>query len=185
MDDRQLVELYWARDERSLSITAEKYGSYLHAIAMNILEAKEDAEETVNDTYHDVWNAMPPHRPSVLAAFLGKITRNLSIDKWRARSAAKRGSGEAALVLDELEGCVSGPDDTAASAETKELAGYINAFLDSLPETERSVFLCRYWYMDPIDSIANQFGCSRSKVASMLFRMRNRLKELLEKEGLI
>jgi len=185
MDDKQLVELYWARDERSLSITADKYGKYLHTIAMNILEANEDAEEAVNDTYHDAWNSMPPHRPSVLATFLGKITRHLSIDKWRARNAAKRGNGEAALVLGELEGCVSGSEDVAASVEAKELVRYINAFLDSLAETERNVFLCRYWYMDSIDSIAKRFGYSRSKVTSMLFRMRNRLKELLEKEGLI
>ena len=185
MDDKRIVELYWDRDESAIQETSDKYESYLHSIAMNVLAVHEDAEESVNDTYNDAWNSMPPHRPSILATFLGKITRRLSIDKWRARTAAKRGAGQTATVLDELEHCVSGSDDVAKAAEANELTRFINAFLADLPETERSVFLCRYWYMDPIESIAKQFGFSQSKVTSMLFRTRNKLRSLLEKEELL
>jgi len=185
MDDKMIVELYWDRDESAIQETADKYGNYLHSIAMNVLAVHEDAEESVNDTYRDAWNSMPPHRPSILATFLGKITRRLSIDKWRARTAAKRGAGQTAMVLEELEHCVSGAEDVAKTAEANELARFINAFLADLPETDRSVFLCRYWYMDPIESIAKQFGFSQSKVTSMLFRTRNKLRSFLEKEGLL
>jgi len=185
MDDKRIVELYWDRDESAIQETSDKYGSYLHSIAMNVLAVHEDAEESVNDTYNDAWNSMPPHRPSILATFLGKITRRLSIDKWRARTAAKRGAGQTAMVLEELEHCVSGSDDVVNVAEANELTRFINTFLADLPETERSVFLCRYWYMDPIESIAKQFGFSQSKVTSMLFRTRNKLRSLLEKEELL
>jgi len=185
MDDKRIVELYWDRDESAIQETSDKYGSYLHSIAMNVLAVHEDAEESVNDTYNDAWNSMPPHRPSILATFLGKITRRLSIDKWRARTAAKRGAGQTAMVLEELEHCVSGSDDVVNVAEANELTRIINTFLADLPETERSVFLCRYWYMDPIESIAKQFGFSQSKVTSMLFRTRNKLRSLLEKEELL
>ena len=185
MDDKRIVELYWDRDESAIQETSDKYESYLHSIAMNVLAVHEDAEESVNDTYNDAWNSMPPHRPSILATFLGKITRRLSIDKWRARTAAKRGAGQTAMVLEELEHCVSGSDDVVNVAEANELTRFINTFLADLPETERSVFLCRYWYMDPIESIAKQFGFSQSKVTSMLFRTRNKLRSLLEKEELL
>ena len=185
MDDKRIVELYWDRDESAIQETADKYGGYLYTIAMNVLAFHEDAEESVNDTYNDAWNSMPPHRPSILATFLGKITRRLSIDKWRARNAAKRGASQTAMVLEELEYCVSGGNDVAETAEAKELTRFINDFLTDLPETDRSVFLCRYWYMDPIESIAKQFGFSQSKVTSMLFRTRKKLRSLLEKEGLL
>lgn len=185
MDDKEIIELYWARSEAAIDETSSKYGRYLHTVAMNILAVQEDAEESVNDTYHDAWNSMPPCRPAVLQAFLGRITRRLSIDRWRARHAAKRGGGEAALVLDELEECVSGTQDVAGEVEARELSRLVNDFLAGISDTERGVFLCRYWYMDPIDSIAGQFGFSRSKVTSMLYRLRNRLREKLEREGLM
>lgn len=183
MEDSCIVDLYWQRNEDAISETARKYGKYLHSIAYQVLSNIQDAEECVNDTYSDAWNTIPPHRPSVLSTFLGKITRRISIDLWRKYSAEKRGSGEIALALDELEDCVSGNGSVEEESERRELTRKINEFLFALPITERQVFLCRYWYMDSIASIAKRFGFSESKVTSMLHRTRAKLRVLLEKEG--
>ena len=183
MDDERIVALYWNRSETAITETASKYGSYLNNISYNILVNREDAQECVNDTYHDAWNSMPPHRPSILSTFLGKITRRISIDRWRKQNADKRGGGELTLVMDELEDCVSGFGSVESEIERRELAELFNRFLNTLPATERRVFLCRYWYMDSIQSIAGQFGFSQSKVASMLHRARAKLRAVLEKEG--
>lgn len=183
MEDKHIIELYWQRSEDAISETASKYGTYLHSIAYQILSNTQDAEECVNDTYTGAWNAMPPHSPSILSAFLGKITRRISIDVWRKYSAQKRGGGETALALEELEDCVSGSGSVEEEWERRELTRKLNEFLRLLPDTERRVFLCRYWYMDSVPSIAQQFGFSESKVTSMLHRTRNKLRVLLEKEG--
>lgn len=183
MEDEHIVELYWKRSESAINETVLKYGSYLKSISYNILVDHEDAEECVNDTYHSAWNSMPPHRPSMLSTFLGKITRRISIDCWRKKNAEKRGGGEIPLVLDELEDCVSGTGGVEDEIERKELIKLFNSFLSTLPVIERRVFLCRYWYMDSIKSIAGKFGFSESKVASMLHRTRAGLRALLEKEG--
>jgi len=183
MDDQRIVELYWSRAESAISETDKKYGTYLNSISYNILASREDAQECVNDTYHNAWNAMPPTRPSILSTFLGKITRRLSIDRWRRLNAEKRGGGELTLTLDELEDCVSGSGSVENEVERQELKKLLSDFLDTLPVIERRVFLCRYWYMDSIQSIALQFGFSKSKVASMLHRTRAKLRTVLEKEG--
>ena len=183
MDDDRIVALYWSRSEAAITETAAKYGSYLRSISFSILGSREDAQECVNDTYHDAWNAMPPHRPSVLSAFLGKITRRISIDRWRKRNAEKRGGGELPLALEELEECVSGSGSVEDAVQRKELEQLLDRFLDTLPVTERRVFLRRYWYLDSVQSIAWQFGFSQSKTASMLHRTRAKLRALLEKEG--
>lgn len=183
MDDQSIVELYWSRSENAISETDVKYGRYLNSISYNILVNHEDAQECVNDTYHNAWNTMPPDRPSVLSTFLGKITRRLSIDRWRRLNAEKRGGGELTLALDELENCVSGSGNVEDEIQRRELAKLFNDFLNTLPATERRVFLCRYWYMDSIQSIAQQFGFSQSKVASILHRTRAKLRTVLEKEG--
>jgi len=183
MEDHAIVDLYWERSERAISETANKYNGYCFSIAYNILVNREDAEESVSDTWLAAWNTMPPQRPCVLAAFLGKITRHISIDRWRKRSAAKRGGGEVPLALDELMECVSDGDNTQQAYERKELVRVLNRFLGTLPETERSVFLCRYWYLDSIQVIAANFGFSQSKVTSMLHRLRQRFRKQLEKEG--
>ena len=183
MDDERIVELYWKRNENAISETATKYGSYLNSISYNILVNSEGAQECVNDTYHDAWNSMPPHRPSILATFLGKITRRISIDRWRNLNRVKRGGGEVTLALEELEQCVAGSHDVEKEIEKKELVQAINRFLDTLPVPERRVFLARYWYMDSIQDIAAHFKFSQSKVMSMLFRTRNKLRRQLEKEG--
>lgn len=183
MDDKRIVELYWKRSERAIAETQSKYGSYCYSIAYNILNSNEDAEESVNDTYNDTWNSIPPCRPSILSTFLGKITRRISIDRWRKHNAQKRGGGEMTLVLDELQECVAGEKTVEQEFERKHLSDVVNYFVMALPRTEQKVFLCRYWYMDSINSICKQFGFSESKVKSMLFRIREKLRVTLEKEG--
>lgn len=185
MDDSFILELYMNRSESAISETAVKYGGYCYSIAYNILTNNEDAEESVNDTYWAAWNSIPPRWPSVLAAFLGKLTRHLAIDRWRSRSAQKRGGGEFELALEELEECVVDSRTVEGDYFRKELRRSLNNFLDTLPETERRVFLCRYWYMDSVAQVAEMFGFSESKVKSMLHRIRGRLRKALEQEGLL
>lgn len=185
MEDKQIVALYWAREESAIHETSLKYGNYCHSIAYAILQNRQDADESVNDTYMDAWNAMPPNAPTILATFLGKITRRISIDRWRIRKAKKRGGDEIILALDELDECVSGTHDVELQVQRNELICVIHRFLDKLPKTERRIFLLRYWYMEPIQSIADQYGFSQSKVASMLYRARGKLRNQLEKEGYV
>lgn len=184
MEDHAIVELYFARAEEAISETAAKYGGYCYSIAYNILNDREDSEESVSDTYLAAWNAIPPRRPAILATFLGKITRHLAIDRWRARSAQKRGGGEVILALEELEECADSSRSPEQLLARRELGSLLNRFLESLPETERHVFLCRYWYLYSVAEIASAFGFSQSKTASMLHRTRGKLRKLLEKEGL-
>jgi RNA polymerase sigma factor, sigma-70 family len=183
MDDKRIVELYFERSEQAVSETASKYGKYCYSIAYNILDNNEDAEESVNDTYVDAWNSIPPHRPSILSTFLGKITRRISIDRWRKGRAEKRGGGEMPLVLEELQECVADDHSVEQDVEKRCLSDIINTFVISLPETEQKVFVCRYWYMDSVDFICKQFGFSESKVKSMLYRTREKLRVILSKEG--
>ena len=184
MDDQAIIELYWERSEDAISKTAAKYGGYCYTIAYNILSNNEDAEESVNDTWLAAWNTMPPRRPKLLAAFLGKMTRYISLDRWKNRTARKRGGGEVPLVLEELEECISGEDSVEKEYLQKEFAESLNQFVENLPDVERKVFLCRYWYMDSIETIAEHFGFSESKVASMLHRTRGKLRKMLEQEGI-
>lgn len=183
MEDNQIIDLYWERSEDAISVTAAKYGRYCFRIANNILSNREDSEESVNDTYLAAWNIMPSKRPQILATFLGKITRNISLDRWKMRTAKKRGGGEVPLLLDELEECVSGTESIEDEYLRKELVRRISRFLESLPETDRKVFMLRYWYMDSIEDIAERYAFSESKVASMLHRTRGKLRKILEKEG--
>lgn len=183
MNDQRIVELYFARSQQAIAETASKYGKYCYAIAYNILNCHEDAEESVDDTYIAAWNSIPPHRPSVLSAFLGKITRRVAIDKWRKRSAEKRGGGEVPLALEELQDCIPEGESAEQVFEKQRLSAVIGDFVRSLPETEQKVFLCRYWYLDPIDAICRQFGFSDGKVKSMLYRTREKLRTRLQKEG--
>ena len=138
----------------------------------------------MNDTYLAAWNTMPPRRPKLLAAFLGKITRYISLDRWKNRTAMKRGGGEVPLVLDELEECISGEDSVEKEYLQKEFAKSLNQWMEQLPEVERKVFLCRYWYLDSIEDIAERFAFSESKVTSMLHRTRGKLRKMLEQEGI-
>ncbi len=183
MEDKSIVELYFQRNEQAIAETASKYGNYCYSIAYNILNSSGDAEESVNDTYNDAWRTIPPHRPSILSTFLGKITRRISIDRFRRRTAEKRGGGELPLVLEELEECIAGEKSIEEELERRRLSEVVNAFVLSLKGTEQKVFLCRYWYADSIGSISRRLGFSESKVKSMLFRTREKLRSLLIKEG--
>lgn len=185
MEDDSIVNLYWARSENAISETSKKYGNYCYSIAYSILGNVEDADESVNDTYLDAWNNIPPHRPSILSTFLGKITRRISIDKWRGRTAEKRGGGEIVLVLDELSDCIPSNQSVEREVEAAELSQLIDNFVMSLSPMERRVFICRYWYLDPIADIAQRFGFSQSKVKMMLHRQRKNLLNHLEKEALL
>jgi len=182
MEDNRIVDMYWQRNESAVAETASKYGKYLHNISYHILMNAEDAEECVNETYNDAWQSMPPHRPSILSTFLGKITRRISIDLCRKYSAEKRGRGVIAIALDELEECVSGTGDVETEVELLELQRKLNDFLLELPKVDRQVFMCRYWYMDSVSDIAKHFACSESKIKSMLYRTRTKLRTMLEKE---
>ena len=185
MDDSRIIDLYWSRSECAISETDQKYGKYCYSIAYNILTNNEDAEESVSDTYMAAWKAMPPRRPAVLATFLGKITRHLSIDRWRSQNRYKRGGGEIILALEELEDCIADNRTMEKVYERKQMALVFNRFLESLPETERRIFLCRYWYLDSVSDIANYYGFSNSKVTSMLHRTRKKLRAVLQKEELL
>ncbi len=185
MDDSEIIELYFQRSEEAVTQTASKYGKYCYQIAYHILSSREDSEESVNDTYLAAWNTMPPRRPTILSAFLGKLTRYISLDRWKKRSAQKRGGGQVALSLEELEECISGSNNPEKEVDRKELLRYLNRFLDALPETQRKVFVCRYWYLESIPEIAARFGFSESKVTAMLHRLREKLRARLQLEGLL
>jgi len=183
MDDSQIIDLYFARSETAITETDHKYGSYCYKIAYSILDNREDSEESVNDTYLSAWKAMPPRRPSVLSTFLGRLTRNVSIDRLRTISAKKRGSG-VTLALEELGQCVSGEKSVEDRVILKEVISCLDDFLKALPEEERTVFLCRYWYVNSLEEIVEKTGYSLGKVKTMLHRTRNKLAKHLEKEGL-
>ena len=183
MEDSQIIELYWQKDPEAIAQTAGKYGAYCFTIANNILNSAEDAEECVNDTWLRAWNAMPPQRPKVLRLFLAKITRNLSFDRFQARNAEKRGGGEIALVLDELEECLAGKADVEAAQEDKELGQCIQSFIRALPERERNLFVRRYFFTEPVADIRKRYGLTENHVMVTLSRTRKKLKTYLLKEG--
>ena len=183
MEDSQIIELYWQKDTDAISESANKYGAYCFAIADNILRSNEDSEECVNDTWLRAWNAMPPQRPNVLRMFLARITRNLSLDRFYARNAEKRGGGEIILVLDELEECLADRTDVEAAYEGKELAQCIRHFVQMLPERDGNVFVRRYFFTEPIAAIADRYGLTENHVMVILSRTRKKLKLELMKEG--
>lgn len=183
MEDKMIVDLYWERSEDAISETEKKYGKYCHAVAFNVLGSNLDAEECVSDTYLRAWDAMPPHRPSRLSTFLGKITRNLALNRYYHNTALKR-SAPIELVLDEVAEFI--PADTAGGTIADEIAlkDAINRFLASLPKRERMIFVRRYWYISPIGEIADDFALSESNVKVILLRTRNKFKAHLENEGI-
>lgn len=183
MEDRDIIALYLERNQEAIAETEKKYGRYCYAIAYNILYNAEDAEESVNDALMNAWNSIPPHMPTVLSAFLGKLTRYVSLKKWRYARTQKRGGGETALAYEELSDCIPGGKSVEEELQEKELAEMIDRFLDELPAVERHIFICRYWYFDDISTISKQFGFSSSKVKSMLHRIRKKLLSRLSEEG--
>ena len=184
MKDNEIIELYWNRDEAAITATADTYGNYCYSIAYNILYNNEDAEECVNDTWMNAWKSIPPHRPNRLSSYLGKITRNLSLNRYKLLTAQKRGMGQVELALSELEGCVPAQTNMDKITDEMVLVSAIEAFLRAQPRTERNIFVGRYWYLYPIRDLARAYRMSESKIASLLYRMRNKLKLHLEKEGI-
>ena len=183
MDDEMIVQLYWDRNEQAIPATAEKYGGYCTAIARNILGSREDAEECVNDTYMDAWNAMPPHRPGVLSAFLGKLTRNAAIKRYRRNTADKRGGGQSAAVWDEIAEFVSDTDGVEQAYDRRERVKAIQGFLDTLSAEKRTLFLRRYWFFDSASHIAQRFGMTENNVSVTLSRLRLKLRRYLLERG--
>lgn len=185
MEDVKIVELFWQRNESAINETKVKYGNYCHSIAYRILNNNEDAEECENDTYLELWKTIPPQKPKILSAYLGMITRQKAIDKWRKKTADKRGGGEFQLSLNELEGCISDENTINDKLEAEEMAKKISDFLRTLPTNECNVFLRRYWYFDSITEISKRYGYGQSKVKMMLKRTREKIVSHLEEEGMI
>ena len=183
MEDEQIVRLYWDRNEQAIRESSIKYGAYCGSIARNILANEPDVEECVNDTWLNAWRAMPPHRPSVLSTFLGKITRNLAFNLYKKLHRDKRGGHTMDLVLDELEELVSGRDDPEQAALSKALGEEISHFLNTLTVEKQHLFVLRYWYAESIPDIAKRFGMSENNVSVSLSRIRAKLRQYLIGRG--
>ena len=181
MQDGEIIELYFARDERAIAETASKYGRYCTKIALNLLEDLFESEECVNDTYMRTWNTIPPTRPNIFKAFLAKITRNLALDRITEKNAQKRG-GRVLESLDELSECVSSEEEVTDPIMLGETAELINRFLAGEGELSRVIFVRRYFYLDSVKDIAKFLGIGESRVKTLLFRMRGKLKGVLENE---
>lgn len=182
MQDEKIIELYWLRNEIAISETEQKYGQYLTKIAYNILNNIDDSRESVNDTYLKAWDTMPPQKPSVLKTYLGKITRQLSIDIFRTRNRQKRKTSQYAVSLSELQECIPSGNNVEQEIELQLLGKIINDFLYALPEQTRHIFVCRYYFCDSIKDISAFWGASESKIKSTLYRTRISLKNHLESE---
>lgn len=184
VEDKHIIDLYWERSHTAIYETQKKYGNYCRYIAYNILHNNEDAEECENDTYAKAWETMPPNRPNVLSAFLGKITRNIALDVYRKHVAKKRGAGQYELIIEELGKCVASDDNVEHIADEITIKNALNHFLEGLSEKSRKIFIRRYWYMNSIKEIAKDYSLSESNVKMALLRTRNDLKAFLVKEGI-
>ena len=183
MEDKEIIKLYLDRNEQAIAATSEKYGSYCKTISVHILKNDEDAEECVNDTYMKTWNAIPPQIPVIFSAFLGKIVRNISFNKYRHNNSQKRGGSEMPLILDELGEIVSGKESVEDEIDKKELLRDINGFLNSISEYKRGIFIRRYWYSNKVSDIAQRYGRSENSVSVELNRIRKKLSDHLLKRG--
>ncbi len=186
MNDEEIVALFWGRSERAIEETERVYGRYFRSVARGILGDDGDAEETVNDLYLKAWNQIPPERPNCLKAFLGRMLRQLSLNRLERNMAQKRGANRLTAVLDELEECVpAAAEGSLSMADSVALRDAMNRFLRSLPAEPRRVFIRRYWHMKAVSDIAAELSASESKIKSMLMRTRGKLKTYLEQEGFI
>lgn len=185
MNDQQIIELYMERSEKAVSETYDKYSAYCNSISFSILQNSEDAEECVNDTFQKAWESIPPNKPSNLKAFLGKIARNISLNRLKHSKTQKRDSGKIDVLLSELEECISDKFSVENEIDSKQLSQSINTFLEGLTTEKRKIFVGRYWYTRSIREISVQYGISEEKIKSILFRLRKQLKSHLEKEGMI
>ena len=184
MDDQEMIALFFRRDQDAIRAAREQYGGMCTALAHRILGSGEDAEECVSDALLSAWESIPPQRPRSLGAYLAALTRNQALDRLRRDSARKRGGGEAALALHELEESIPAPSSVEDAVESRMLAESLDRFLRSLPDRDRRAFLRRYWYLCPVKEVARLGGMSDSAAASLLRRLRKKLKQHLEKEGI-
>lgn len=183
MEDFQIIDLYWSRDETAISETDTKYGGFCRRISNNILHDPWDSEECVSDAYSRCWDTMPPQRPGSLRAYLGTILRNLSISRYRAEHAQKRFGG-AEVLLSELQDCVPAPENVQRTVEAGELARLIAGWLERLEREERVLFIRRYWNGDSVKSLAGELGLRPNAVTKRLLRLREGLRRELEREGI-
>lgn len=183
MEDHAIVALFHDRDEAAIQETAQKYGRYLTTIASRILPDPEDSRESVNDVYLKAWELIPPATPPRLGVFLGRIARQIAIDRWRQLHSQKRGGGEYALTLSELEECLTKGDDAAQTVDARLLAEAIGAYLRTLPAETRAIFVCRYYHLTPVRELAERFHCGESRITTLLLRTRQGLSAYLIKEG--
>lgn len=184
MEDREIIALYFRRDERAIEQTDHKYGAYCTRIAANMLHSLEDAEECVSDAWHAAWNRIPPEEPQSLRAFLGRIVRNLSISRFRANRAARRCPGME-LLLSELEECIPAPCSIEEELSRRQLAALLSQWLRSLPREEQRLFVLRYWYGEAVQKLAGAFGCTPNAMAQRLLRLRRQLRAMLESKGVV
>lgn len=185
MTDEEIVQLFFQRKEEAVQEINRKYGSYCFKIANSILNNREDSEECVNDTWMKTWNSIPPTIPTYLRVFLGKITRNLSFDKYRFLHSEKRGGGEIGLVLEELEEVIAGRNSVEALYEQKELIEAINTYLHTLSERDCNVFIRRYFFAEDAKTIAKKYDLKESNVQMILSRTRKKLQQHLKEEELL
>ncbi len=185
MEDTQIIEQFWHRNEEAIKETSAKYGKYCYAIANRVLRNAEDSEECVNDTWMKAWNGIPPAKPECLKLFLAKITRNLAFNKYEERNAKKRGRGEIQLVLDELEECIAGSSDVESELSMRELEKSINRFVQSLSKKEANLFVRRYFFTESVGMIAGRYGMTENHVMVTLSRTRSKLKKHLEQEDYV
>ena len=182
MDDETLVRMFWDRDERAIDRVREQYEPYCRYIAQNVLHDRLDTEECLNDALLAAWNSIPPQKPQNLKTYLGKLIREIAVDRWRRNTAQKRIAPTALVPLEELEEMM-GEASVEAHVEEAELSRLISVFLNTLPETERLLFIRRYWYYDSIQQLCARFGFGKSKVTVTLMRTQNKLAKYLKKEG--
>ena len=182
VDDRQIVALYWERNQDAIAESGAKYGALLHSIAYHILSSREDSEECVNDTYERAWDTIPPQRPDRLSAYLGRITRNLAINRWRSAHTRKRGGD---VLLSELSDCIPASGSVEAEAELSVLTDAVRRWLEGLSRDDRALFLRRYWFCAPVKELARETGTSPNKLAGRLYRLRQKLRAALEQEEIL
>ena len=182
MDDSEIIGLFFERDEAAISETAKKYGSFCHSIALNILSINVDADECVNDAYLQAWNSIPPQKPDKLGSWLGKVVRNIALDFWKKNHRKKRYAVMEQL-LNELEDCIPSPVTVECEIEEHELTGFLNIWLESLPQNDRVLFMRRYWNGEKLSALARENGMSPANMAKRMYRLRQNLKSKLEKEG--
>lgn len=183
MNDKEIVQLFLERDEAAIKVANEKYRSYCMKIAESITNSPEDAEECVNDALMRAWESMPPNSPEMLSTYLGKLTRNIAINRLKRQMTEKRGRGEAALAFEELSEMIKGRENVEQEFDRRELSREINVFLEKLPEHKRNIFICRYWYCESVKTIAAEWGLSETSVSVTLHRLREKLRIHLRKRG--